>query len=67
MFLLCDYHKTNNNFAFIERLITFVEQIEAIHNKDYSVVRTFEAGESSLPLFFQHERGIMGIMDIFGW
>lgn len=32
-------------------LHTFAEQKEANHNKENSVVRTFEAGESSLLLF----------------
>ena len=32
------------SFVFQNHIHIFVEQTEAIHNKDYSVVRTFEAG-----------------------
>jgi hypothetical protein len=37
----------NKNICF-----TFVVQNEAIHNKDYSVVKTFKAGPCGSPFFF---------------
>ena len=41
-----------NIIAFLKMIPYFCKTLKAIHNKDYSVVKTFKAGPSGLAFFY---------------
>ena len=52
--MLCKFYKSEmkNNLSFSKKVVSLQNNFLANHNKDYSVVKTFKAGEISSFLLY---------------